>query len=281
MGTCSWGQPAISACHRGPQGLYCGQNYQCDAAAGGDGLGRCCSPSAGGIGTGGVIGGNTNLGNNLGLCSWGQPAASACNQGTCSIVGYQCDMTVGNGQGRCCLPNAGGIGTGNFGNTNVGNVFGYCSWGQPAISACNQGQCFTQGYQCDMSVGNGQGRCCLPNAGGIGTGIIGNVGNTNFGNPLGTCSWGQPAVSACMQGPQGRYCNRGYQCDLTAGNGQGRCCLPSTGTVVNPGFGNSPRCRDGNPVIAYCMNGRCGPGLVCSPTDNYCCLSNTQASAFL
>lgn len=41
LGFCSWGQPAVSACHRNGGGFYCGYpGYRCDPFAGPGG--RCC-----------------------------------------------------------------------------------------------------------------------------------------------------------------------------------------------------------------------------------------------
>ncbi|HEY9299523.1 MAG TPA: hypothetical protein VIQ31_24795 [Phormidium sp.] len=43
LGNCSWGEPAISQCLRGTEGLYCHEGYACDPIAGKDGRGRCCA----------------------------------------------------------------------------------------------------------------------------------------------------------------------------------------------------------------------------------------------
>jgi hypothetical protein len=67
---------------------------------------------------------------------------------------------------------------------------------------------------------------------------------------IGYCSWGEPAISPCLRGDDGLYCNSGYACDPIAGNdGRGRCCARNV----------SPKCDSANPCITgyTCVDGSC------------------------
>lgn len=80
----------------------------------------------------------------LGFCSWGQAAVSACFQGrSCGLPGYTCDPNAGVG-GRCCLSSGAG----------GGGITQRCADGTIPAAACLNGLCGA-GYTCTA-----QNLCC-------------------------------------------------------------------------------------------------------------------------